>query len=737
MTESQQIPSLIDSIIADRKERANKLAAVRDKLDALIHALEYVRQKSIPYENNVDEELSVVRQAEKCCDALTKSRYQCDRLIARWSKETITVGVAGKARQGKSQLLQAITGLPNTILPASDGLPTTGARSRISVNKGETTAWVSFLSKEEFLRGIVSEYYSEIGIGTSPQSWEQFNASLPKLPDDVNQRQRNQYELLEQLHASRNSFASLLSSQDLQISPHEIVEYVSQSERDDGSKRRAYLAVRQVDILTEFPNLAECKLSVIDLPGLGEIARGHAAKLVDSLEKEADAILYVKLPPDTGDKWGEDDIAVFDCIDRAIPELPLESYLYLVLNERSDGKNARLIDSLLKSLPQGTERCDVYRVVALNHSAVRDDLFLPLLKSLTSKISTFDSHLLTACRESISKAVSTVRPLIELLQRESEVSGDGGAIRYNPLKNHFLKKLRNEIEQLLKHFYPRSEEQAGGERSEKLVEDLERALNDALTAVKKEPPLFSESELEARKNDKGGWPGVVQDELHSIRSYFTLRLAEEIESRINKILGDIREETVELLTNGELSGLTDGATVDLRLRELTEIASKERAERIERGLQFIARMGISYHSQIHPSIRQQLTSLDPMSRFNSAGEIAPANEPHRSASTIVKALKSEWEEVCYRVESPLRKTCDSIPWGVFAALEECKDRLVRSEGVDSEWDRILYPRRHRIWKNEYEEIRSKMEWASLCRSFAESIQSVLSGIEGSGYSDIV
>ena len=728
MTELLKITGIIESIITDRRERAARLTLIRDQLALLVSTLESVRQRVAPYEDEVDFDASVARQSEKCTDQLVKARYDVDRLIARWSKETITIGVAGKARQGKSQLLQAITGLPNTILPTSDGLPTTGARSRISVGKGDTSAIVSFLTKEEFLSGIVAEYFRDVRLGPSPPNWEAFSKSLPSLPSDATQSQRTQYDLLTVLHKHRNDFGRLLGTKDQEVTPDQIVEYVSQSDREDGTQRHNYLAVRQVEIHTQFPNLPECKLSVIDLPGLGEIARGHAAKLVDSLEKEADAVLYVNLPPDTGGKWGEDDIAVFDCIDDAIPELPLEAYLYLVLNERSDGKNIKLIEALMKAMPPGISECEVYRVVALDHDRVISNLFHPLLQSLTSKLVEFDNHLLESCRESVKNAVGHVKPLIDLLSLASGDSGDGGARHYNPLRDSFLEDLIGQFEQLLEAFHPGSDGSPAGDRGESLRLELENALKESLDVVREQKLNFEEGELIKKKSKKGGWPGAIQEELNTMRTHFTERLAEQIESRINCIIDDVRSEMIDLITQSDLSGLAANDTNSTRLEHLIEIAENENAERIERGLRFIMRMDISYHSQIHPSIRQQLYSLDPLSPFNSLDQIAPTNEPKRSAETIRKGLDTEWDEVCYRVKGPLSKTCETVPWGVYAAFEECIDRLFRGKNYEYEWDKILYGRRHRIWKDEYEAVSIKMERASLCKEFAGSLQVLVSQI---------
>lgn len=711
---SARVAAILDEIVETRQRRANSLIEVRDRINAVVTDLTQLQsechqqERVVPQAVRKDLELAA-SESEDLLSQFNRLRDRCDRLIARWTKETVTIGVAGKARQGKSQLLQAITGLDNSVLPASHGLPTTGARSKIKAGEGEASAIVHFLLETEFLENIVGDYFAEIGLGARPRAWAEFDQPLPSLPPEPKQSQRAQYELLEKLHARRNEFRSLLGRSPQPIKPAEIVEYVSQR-KDDGSERTNYLAVKQVDISTEFPNLKSAKLSVIDLPGLGEIARGHAAKLTETLEREADVVLYVKLPPDTGDKWGEDDIAVFECVDEAIPELPLSQYLYVLLNERDDGRNAQLVQMLMESPPPAVTNCQLQRVVAVNHNQVREEVFVPLLESLTERLPEFDNSLSQWISDGLEKTLQRVDTLTSRLANISRSLDDGGAPYYNRLSSSLLQELKNELEELLEAYYPETDREEESRKAAQLQEDINHAIEQSLEAIQLAPPNYDEQALKLKKNDKGGWPGAVQEELHSMRSALTLALANELEGRINAIVNSVRSEVVECLMNGKLQPfagkVTDAAEA---LALLITAARQSGSERIQKGLEFVRDMGVSYHSQIHPSVRQQLAALDPLSPLCELSEIAPRQEPMRSPKIVKKALENQWQEICYRVQGPLRQTCQEIAWGVFAAIEECRDRLARSENIEAEWDQLLYPQRHDIWPTEYQAIRNEME----------------------------
>ena len=75
---------------------------------------------------------------------LQKCLAECDRLEKRFNRETINISVVGRAGQGKSRLLQSISGVENDIIPADTGGDCTGAKSTIANAKGETYAHIKF-----------------------------------------------------------------------------------------------------------------------------------------------------------------------------------------------------------------------------------------------------------------------------------------------------------------------------------------------------------------------------------------------------------------------------------------------------------------------------------------------------------------------------------------------------------------------------------------------------------------
>ena len=86
------------------------------------------------------------------------------RLTNRLSRDTINIAVIGRARQGKSRLLQSITGLSSDEIPDGSMEFCTGVRSDIINDPKADTAYavVHFLTEQRFLEDKVMLYFEAL-----------------------------------------------------------------------------------------------------------------------------------------------------------------------------------------------------------------------------------------------------------------------------------------------------------------------------------------------------------------------------------------------------------------------------------------------------------------------------------------------------------------------------------------------------------------------------------------------
>ncbi len=81
---------------------------------------------------------------------------------ARFSRDTVNVGVSGSARMGKSTLLQSVSGLDDRHIPTGKDLPVTAVRSRIHHSPAARRAVLKLHSRESFLTEIVQPYHQNL-----------------------------------------------------------------------------------------------------------------------------------------------------------------------------------------------------------------------------------------------------------------------------------------------------------------------------------------------------------------------------------------------------------------------------------------------------------------------------------------------------------------------------------------------------------------------------------------------
>jgi len=292
----------------------------------------------------------------------------------------------GKARQGKSTLLQKISGLSNKEIPTSDELPCTGTKSKIYHSEDDAYAKIEFYSKEEFLKEILHPYFDKLKI-SKPFSLKRFG---------------------EPLSEAFSSYAELLSKPPKTLELEEILNYVTQ-----GKGRTRYLAVKSADIYTKFPNHDVTGLCLVDLPGL-EAAQGHEMKLVSSLEHEVDAVIFVKSPDVLGTDWEQADYNVFDLVDNAVREVELANRLFIVLNEKNDGSNKKQVQLLKEQPPETYSKPRILTADCSDAQAVEEKVFSVVLQHIEKKLESTDQQYIKALADKMEKHLLLLVPLMRI-----------------------------------------------------------------------------------------------------------------------------------------------------------------------------------------------------------------------------------------------------------------------------------------------------------------------------------
>jgi energy-coupling factor transporter ATP-binding protein EcfA2 len=215
---------------------------------------------------------------------------------ARVSRNTINIGVSGRARMGKSTLLQSLSGLGDNQIPSGEGPPVTAVRSRIFHSLTQSRAVLITHTEASFCTQVLAAYHEELGLPSSPGTLAEFAdyrypASVADLGSDTAKRLREMQESLPH-------YRRYLTGERREVKLSELRAWVAYpaEDRTGAVPERLYLAVKEALITCPFPLDEAIDLALVDLPGLGEVVAGAEERHLEGLVNDVDFVIMVKRP---------------------------------------------------------------------------------------------------------------------------------------------------------------------------------------------------------------------------------------------------------------------------------------------------------------------------------------------------------------------------------------------------------------------------------------------------------
>ncbi|MBF0226887.1 MAG: dynamin family protein [Desulfobacterales bacterium] len=669
-----------------------------------------------------DSILQAASQLQGIDEQVRELKFLINNLIKRFKRDTINIGVAGKARQGKSTLLQQISGLNDAEIPSSDELPCTGAKSKIFYHDGQPHARIDFYSDSEFLKEIIYSYYDtlELPKPSGIDSFSKDNIPAPNEKSKIYDTDRNlynaTYEKLKLIHSAIPSIKEYFFKISDMLEMKHIPDYVTQ-------KNTKYLSVKVANIFTKFPHHDVSGLCLVDLPGL-EASQGHEKKLAESLEHEVDAIIFVKIPSAQGTQYDKDDYKVIDLIDKSARDINLDDWLFIVLNVLNDKSNQKQAELLKQNPPQSSVKFNILIGNCKDSIEAQEKVFMPVLLHLEQNLEKIDKKYVKTIQDKInnisnriSEALKISNEKLKPLQEDRQMTRE-----YVKLETNFIEDMKKKISSLLFEIY-QNVKNAGSEFKTKIEEICEIAKNN---------PLVPESSnLEESYKEEGGWPGALQEKLHHLRADLSRFLAdnidiylkEQVNKALVKVLNGIFKETINSLIPQSLDNPSE------TIRQLRDLFDEEMPN-LKDAFTYLSKFDFSYHSHFHHRIRERMYLLD---TFNQDFEdkLLPKDrgkkEIQEVAQEIQRGLQSHYLETIYEINKKLSDEMYSDPaYAVFSLVEEIGDRLVRKEDIEFEWKDFIYNFRGRLWPEIFGKFEKYKElyknWEKTSDALIKSIQ---------------
>jgi hypothetical protein len=304
--------SQIEQILEKRKNELLNVEAEIKKIGELAEKLkeigELLRQLDPQGEDALDFS-QVIAELDNKRQLLADAEKEAGYIRLRFKRETINIGVSGRARVGKSSLLQSLSGLKDEQIPtAGRGSPVTAVRSRI-FNQPENMppkAIVKYYDKNAFFEKFVKSHL-RIFPWNIPSFTEFKQYAFPPDVDNVplsnpDEGRHNLKKLKEAQDALRYNLGDYLTGETETITDLQKLKYYTayptdeELENDQEARKRLYLAVEDIQIYCHFPSLDGVRLGLVDLPGLGEASQNVDEIQIEGLEKEVDHVTLVLRP---------------------------------------------------------------------------------------------------------------------------------------------------------------------------------------------------------------------------------------------------------------------------------------------------------------------------------------------------------------------------------------------------------------------------------------------------------
>ena len=602
----------IIQIINQRKPRAQKIQATIHELKTQVSQLQKLGAFAISLSEKSKSETvakilvqfnttvsDLVEDIKTELEALKKLKHRFDR-------PTLNIGVVGRAGQGKSRFLQSLSGLTTAEIPSGDRGHCTGVRSTI-YHKANTQTYgeVSFHSESSFLNEVVNPYYEALGITDKPQNLEEFGSGfIPYLPQIAdNAILKAIFEHLERYKENLPKYRHLLRhTSPIKISQGEIREYVAQDTPDGERTYFNYLAVKEAKIFCDFPLSDDVeKLTLIDMPGLGDTGLGDEERLINILGTDADIVLFIRMPRPPRDFWADYDVQLYETARSALTDLPIKDWSFLILNQTDAnspiGDNSVYCQDLAQSYERNFSVVDCLQANCADRQEANQKILDPVLQYLAGNIESLDRKYAATCQERINQLGDKINGELNKVHHLFE--------HHSSEKREFIRlfnELLNNLSCGLVDLRDNTREQHN-----EITPQVEVQVKETLLACKNNLYIPDEAEIKNRyvTPDGAGSYNVAYGKLIAeLRVNLALSFL-TLNEGLKHILLEHKLKLIEtVIQHGRLGGLTEEKGIDF-LKTMETLLTK-RNNNLASGFRFLWQFELSYEAYLLRLIRQHL-----------------------------------------------------------------------------------------------------------------------------------
>ncbi len=738
------ITEKIDSIIQVRKGRVKLIEEALEKLKKTDDCISMIKRIKDDLHSPNSKYLSLLGSAEAAAKIQSISlddfyklssiyRAKLQQLYTRFNRDSLHISFVGSARQGKSLVIQNISGLDKSIIPSSDGSDCTGAKSIITNSDDEAVnARITFYSANEMI-DIINNYLEKITHGKK----HNINSvdDIPSIPIEQIKKDIGTYAE-EQGYANHlrnyiNHFSEIcdLFGQTITVPKEDIEKYVAQYKHDNFSEKYwNYLGVKLADIHCRFPYSDSGKIVLLDTIGIGTTSLGVESSMLDTVENDSDAIIFMFRPDPLGPKVSSTETKIISMISERVSHEYAKEMLFWVINKVEDGKGRNVdyisgvIDQIeLSDLPVSA----VLPVNCLSREAVENELLSVVLEKMSSKIDVVDSLLVTRTNEAGTELYNEFIRIANAFER-GRISGTVGNLSREmlPIRDRTINKLFNQLRELYITTYKKRRDEACSE----LKEATSKTLDSMFSFVPSESDIIELLNMGTINQHNAMENCTDKMRLDIIDAFMDLDRTLEV------LVDNMKKEVLTVFTSeeyGHLSTIEDDISdpCDWIDRFVDKIGRDDDYPVISEALLRFKDFSCSVQGFMIFEVRAKLDNIDFELRRNTPKLIHDLSDKQRLAKEIHEKLLNELEPVHNDIEIALDSLYKIPNRAMFAAIKDLYDRAIKEDrekktkiSAKDEW-RYLYEKwTPVIWSEEYKRAISSQTMAVEFNSVIDSIK---------------
>lgn len=715
-----KIEERINGIVEKRKSWIKKIEAVKENISEAKECVKEVETFKGKY-YNLDKEVELLERLKCISTEEFEKAYEeyenaIEKLYKRFKREELHISFVGKAGQGKSLVLQKISGLNSTIIPSADGMDCTGAKSIITnQDVAETYAKITFFSKEEVIQ-IVNKYIGEIF--HNEKYYVNSIAEIKKLPKDEMEKDIDfTYHVEESLKYThlKKYIEHIGEIEDnlgkiIEIEEKDIESYVAQySSNQPKIKYYTYLGVKEANIICNFPHKDTGKVVLVDTIGIGATSLGTEESMLETVENDSDAIILMCRPEALRSTigYGQDADIINKIASKISPEYAKE-LLFWVINRvtKGEGVNEKHIPELIQFIEE--RKYPIAGIIDVDCSdglAVEQKLLERVLQVLTERIEVVDKIIIEKVNskgESFCQEYAKLKQAIEKILINEKVEDIKRKLDREIDKTINVKML-NEVRELYLKEYK--------EKRNLACEELEREAEIKLKNIIKSVPKTEEIR-ELLNNGQFNQHDVMM-KCQNIMRIKIIDDFRKLDIVLEKLVCDMKKKIIHILVNEDKGRLGyimnfDDKNPKKWIEDFIEkVECEEKYPLLTKVLYGLKDFKISVEGFLIFEVRDKLDPIDSSLQKHTPEINNNLAEKERIVDEIVFWLEQEVEEIYTEIRLGIMELYTVPNRALFAAVKDFYDRAAFSEddtgSVRKEWRYLYEDWINLIWYSEYKE----------------------------------